>query len=191
MWFGFKPSPHGAVRFFAIAEEQARGDHLDSKNPFYWDKIKLNIPCSQDFDPTSPWICKWNSKEGRIAGDFVVFVDDMRVCGFSVENCWQCGRRLSSVMQNLGVQEAARKRRPPSLDAEAWAGCVVKTNNCVDKTVTQAKWQKAKDLLKDLRSSIGSPDHHGSLVHKSLERSRGCFNHIGTTCPAILPYLRG
>ena len=95
------------------------------------------------------------------------------------------------MIQNLGVQEAARKRRPPSLGAEAGARCVVKTNNCVDNNVTQAKWQKAKDLLKDLRSSIGSPDHPGSLVHKSLERSRGYFDHLGTTCPVVLPYLRG
>ena len=32
--FGLKPSPHGVVRFFAIAEGKARGDHLDSKKPF-------------------------------------------------------------------------------------------------------------------------------------------------------------
>ena len=191
LWFGFKPSPHGAVRFLSIAEELARGDPLDVKNPFFWDSIRMNLPCSSDFDPTAPWICKWNSKLNRIAGDFVVFVDDMRVCGSSVENCWQCGRRLSSVLQSLGIQEAARKRKPPSLDAEAWAGSVVKTEDCVEKTITQSKWNKAKEILGETRSKIGSPERPNKLLHKFLEVSRGFLNHLGLTYPIILPYLRG
>ena len=86
-----------------------------------------------------PWIFKWNPLVKKIAGDCVTFVDDMRVTGFSIENCWQCGRQSSAAMQHLGMQEAARKRKPPSLDADAWAGCVAKTDNCVDKTVAQDK----------------------------------------------------
>ena len=35
LWFGFSPSPHDAVRFLTIAKEQARGDHLESTNPFF------------------------------------------------------------------------------------------------------------------------------------------------------------
>ena len=102
----------------AIAEEQARGDRLDNSNPFFWDKLVLNLPCSDTFDPTMPWAYKLNLNYQKIAGAFVLFVDDMRVTGFTQENCWQCGRRLSSVLQMLGIQEAARKRKPPSLDAD-------------------------------------------------------------------------
>ena len=75
----------------------------------------------------------------RIAGDFVVFVDDTRVTGFYLENCWQCVRRLSSNIQYSEMQEVARNCVPPSLDADNWAGCVIKTNACVKITITQAK----------------------------------------------------
>ena len=35
LWFGFRFSPYGAVRFLAVAEELARGDPLDPNNLFY------------------------------------------------------------------------------------------------------------------------------------------------------------
>jgi len=191
LWFGFTSSPHGAVRFLSIAEEQARGDHLSPNNPFYWDRVILNLPCSDKFDPSMPWIYKWDSNVKKIAGDFVIFVDDMRVTGHSMENCWQCGRRLSSYIQRLGIQEAARKRKPPSLNADAWAGSVVKTENLVEKTITQGKWNKVKDILSGLRNKMGTRDRPEKLEHKSLEKSRGFLNHVGITYPHILPYLKG
>ena len=115
----------------------------------------------------------------------------MRVAGFSLENCWQCGRRLASVLQRLGIQEAARKRKPPSLDADAWAGSVAKTDACVEKTITQAKWNKSKEYLAKLRRDIGTRDKVSKLEHKFLEVSRGYFNHVGITYPCLLPYLKG
>ena len=67
LWFGFTFSPYAAVRFLAIAEEKARGDYLDVKNPFHWDSIRLNLPGSDDFNLSLPWIFKWNSIEMHIA----------------------------------------------------------------------------------------------------------------------------
>ena len=87
---GFKPSPYLVVRFRALAIEIAVGDPHDEVNPFYWEKVKLNLPCSDSFDPSLPWIYKWNPNVGAIAGDFISFVDDYRITGFSVENCWLC-----------------------------------------------------------------------------------------------------
>ena len=36
----------------------------------------------------------------------------------------------------------------PSVDSEAWAGCVVKTDSCVEKIITQAKSNKNNEYLK-------------------------------------------
>ena len=191
LWFGFRFSPYGAVRSLAIAEELARGDPLETKNPFHWDSVRLNLPCSPDFNPSMPWIFKWNSVELRIAGDCVIFVDDSRLTGFSIENAWQIARRLASIFQSLGIQEAARKRKPPSLDAGPWAGCVVKTNGLAIKMISQEKWLKTKSYLNDLQNKIGSRDHPGPLEVKWLERIRGFLNHIAITYCIILPFLRG
>jgi len=190
-WMGFRPSPYLAVRFLALAVEMAIGNPHDDANPFYWSEIVLNLPCSDDFDPSMPWIYKWNDIVKAIAGDLISFVDDFRITGYSVENCWQCGRRLASRLQHLGIQEAARKRTPPSLLADPWAGAIIKTFNEVTKTVSQEKWSKAKVILADLRSQIGSPDHLGLLSHKTLEQSRGFLNHLSLTYEIICPYLRG
>jgi len=89
LWFSARFSPYLAVRFLAIGEEKARGDHLDVRNPFHWDSIRLNLLGSDNFNPSLPWIFKWNSVELRIAGDCVIFVDDSRLTGYSIENAWQ------------------------------------------------------------------------------------------------------
>jgi len=42
----------------------------------------------------------------------------------------------------------ARKKRPPLLNVQAWAGCIVKTDSKnVEKTISQEKWNKAKAYL--------------------------------------------
>ena len=117
-WMGFRSSLFLAIRQLSIAVESAVGDPLDDQNPFHWSKIALNLPGDEQFDPARPWLFKWNEKAGQIAGDYVSFVDDFRVTGFSVENCWNCARRLASRSQHLGMQEAARKRSAPTLKAE-------------------------------------------------------------------------
>jgi len=53
-WMGFKPSPYLAVRHLAIAEELARGDKADKSNPFKYDQVILNLPCSSEFNPSMP-----------------------------------------------------------------------------------------------------------------------------------------
>jgi len=74
----------------------------------------------------------------------VSFIDDMWISGYSIEYCWQCTRRIASILQYLGIQEAARKRTSPSLLADAWSEYVARTKDSVTKTITQAKWYKTR-----------------------------------------------
>ena len=149
------------------------------------------MPCSKNFDPAAPWIFKWNDISKNLAGDVISFVDDFRITGFSVENFWQCGRRLSSALQYLVIQEEAWKRTSPALNKGAWAGCIANTEGGVTKTITQFKWIKAKEYLKHLRQEIGTHDHPGPILHKHLERIRGYFNHLCLTYDNIIPLMRG
>ena len=96
---------------------------------------------------------------------------------------------MSSIVQWRGIQEAARKRTAPTLLADAWAGCVSKTQNSVEKTITQAKWNKTKQYVKDLRNLMGTSDHPRAVPHKLLERIRGFLNHVALTYEIIIPFL--
>ena len=192
LWMGFAPSSANAVRHLSLAQEVAKGDPLDPSNPFRWDRVVMNMPASEEFDPSMPWIYKRNDRVGKIAGDCVTFVDDIRVTGYSVENCWQCGRRLSSVLQMLGIQDAARKRRPPSLEPGPWAGTIARSNSStVFKTVTQDKWDKGKRYLADTKASMGTKERPQTVDRKILEQVRGFFNHLCITYDFMLPYLKG
>ena len=135
---GFKPSPEWACRFYYLAEEFIRGNELDENNPFYWDKIVLNVLGHPKFNPSLPNVIKLNSKTNRIAGDLRAYVDDLRVVGYSLEHAWEISRRIASMIQYLGIQDAPRKRR---IDNGPWAGSIfLTTDHLVQKTVAKAKW---------------------------------------------------
>ena len=57
--------------------------------------------------------------------------------------------------------------------------------------VSQAKWNKGKNLLFQVRDSAGTPEHPTPISHKLLEQARGFFNHLEITCEVIPPFLRG
>ena len=59
---GFTPSPYLAVRHLALKVEYAQGDPREVTNLFYYSEVKLNLLCSDGFDPSLPWIYKWNGE---------------------------------------------------------------------------------------------------------------------------------
>jgi hypothetical protein len=90
------------------------GNRRCPENLLWWDKVILNLPGDPCFDPSQPTVSKWNKMVERIARDIVGFVDDLRLSGYSIENAWAVLRFILSRLQYLGIQDAARKRRPPS-----------------------------------------------------------------------------
>jgi hypothetical protein len=154
-WMGSRPSPYNAILFYYLAEEFIRGNPSDRSNPFMWDKVILNLPGSPNFDPTCPKVIKWDSKNNWIACDLVVFVDDLRGSGPTVDLTLALSRTVASRIQYLGIQEASRKRRSPTRSPGAWAGGVLRTSaSNVHITVSQDKWDKANRLINSLWSEI-------------------------------------
>ena len=152
----------------------------------------LNLPASQDFEPCMLWVYKRNMLVNKIAGEHVAFLDDIRVLSFSVENCWQCGRKLSSNIQFLGIQYSSRKKKPLSLTLGTWDRCIARSEKVmVYRLVTQEKWEKVKHYLLSLEKVIGTCEHPKTLNHKFLERIRGFFNHLAMTYDIMFPFLKG
>jgi hypothetical protein len=94
------------------------------------------------YNPSRPRVIKWGTMDDRMAGDINSFVDDGRASGQTVEHTWSISRHVSSRLQYLGVQDASRKRRPPTRPPGVGVGSVFSKSELgeVTITVTVEKW---------------------------------------------------
>jgi hypothetical protein len=186
---GLKSSPYQAVQGMLVVKEVILGNRRDPENVFRWDNIRMNLPGSETYDPSLPWVSKVRLDDGRIAADLFIYVDDVRLTGSSSEECRQAGRRAASVANSLGIQDAARKRRFGSQRPGAWAGSVVETSQeGVFVTVSQEKWDKCKRYIGDIVEEMNRTQQ---LNHKELEKKRGFLIYVTRTYPAMVPFLKG
>jgi hypothetical protein len=190
-WMGFKPSPYYSTRFYYWAEEFARGDRREKLNPLRWDEVRLNLPGDPSFDPTLPRVMKWDRSIDNIAGDVLTFVDDSRASGMDEEVAWRIARQVASRLQYLGIQDAPRKRRPPTRKPGAWAGAIFSTTDgLITQTVSQEKWNKGRDQIKELSDELDKGTE-ALFNYKRLEQIRGFLCHLSMTFESITPFLKG
>ena len=191
LFMGMLPSPFHAARQYYLAEEIAKGASQDPTNPCGFDSIRFNIPGSADYTPTLPWVMKWSSRLDNITGDVVTYMDDLRTVGSSAEHAWQVARQLGARLQYLGIQDAPRKRRPPSKTPGAWAGSVHHISaTTISKTLTQKKWDKGKKLLEKYVDAYTKSDSP-TFDHKQMQRDVGFFVHQALTYNSLMPFLKG
>ena len=196
---GWTFSPFSAVRFYYLAEEMVRGDRRNERSPLGWSKVILNLPGDKKFHPSLPRVMKWNDLLQRMTGDVKAFVDDLRASGYDEEHAWQVARWLCSRFQYLGLQEAARKRRPPARVTGAWAGTIFSTvEGKIAVSVSKEKWVKARKMVQELLALFppditldSSPEKYPDLSYKRLEQVRGFWCHISMTYPIFTCYLKG
>ena len=188
---GFRSSPYVCTQMFAWGDTVIKGDRHDVNNPLQWDEVVLNLPGSEKYNPSMPWVYKWDSVNGRLASDFACYIDDIRGLGGTERVCRAATRRVASYVNYLGQQDAPRKRRPPSKTPGAWAGAM-----CLSKedglyvTCTQEKWNKAKAII-DYWMTTVVDEKKESLDFKRMEKEVGFLVHISRTFPAMFPYLKG
>jgi hypothetical protein len=124
LWFhwercglGFVPSPYIAIQGTLFAEEVIRGDHTCKNNIFRWDNISLNLRGSNNYNTAEPWVAKMRTNESSppiIANDLVIYVDDARTAACQYNECRLASRRVPSITNHFGLQDAAQKHRDPS-----------------------------------------------------------------------------
>ena len=134
------------------------------------------------------------------ACDFYIYVDDVRITSPSEEEIWHAIRKISSIFGHLGIQDAARKRRPPTTRPGAWAGSMVYADpNNIGVYIDHEKWRKTKDHLEWIQKQL---DNHTNIAdfkqqprsgipHKELEKRRGFLVYVSRTYPSMTPYLKG
>jgi DNA-binding transcriptional regulator GbsR (MarR family) len=91
----------------------------------------------------------------------------------------------------MGIQDAPRKRRPPSQSPGACAGGVFCTKDGkITKSILQEKWDKAKAMIKELIDEANNNPTH-EYLYKRLEQIRGFLCHLAMTYENITPFLKG
>jgi hypothetical protein len=96
-----------------------------------------------------PWAYKLRLGDGKIAADFLLYIDDDRPTGPMEEICWLATRKFACVCHHFGIKDTPRKRSPPSLWPGAWEGAVAHTDDDqVTVTVTQTRWDKTRSIIK-------------------------------------------
>jgi hypothetical protein len=184
--FGWQSSPYLALRMLAQALEVAV--ETTGENVFQIHQVLLNLPGQNGYDPSKPRLIKL--RVGGIASaDIIVYFDDARVFGPSQEIAQQGMRQVTSRLQNLGNQDAARKRRGVSQRPGAWAGGIVYTDQgLMRKLVGQSKWDKAKRFLEQVRDAY---EEETKILRGDFLSGTGFLLHIAQTYEFMQPYLKG
>jgi hypothetical protein len=165
------------------------GDHTKIENVFHWEYVELNQPGDSGYRPDVPWISK-RRHDKRIAADIHSYVDDNRETAPTAEMAWLASSQVAKTCCWLGLQDAARKRRPPALEPGAWAGSVVHASKTeVTKLVSQERWDKTRRWILWMYDYAKVNDI--DIPHKELESCRGFLVYVTRTYGAMVPYLKG
>jgi hypothetical protein len=158
-------------------DEVIGGDCLDPNNIFRWDKVRLNLLGSPNYDPPLPWVSKVRDSDGKVAADRVIFVDNVRPLGNGKEESWKATRRVGSHCSCHGIQDASQKRRQASQEPRAWAGSVVwPRDGDVYPFASDNKWAKTKAQIAELKEMVeDSPD---LLPRDCLKEIRGFLVYV-------------
>jgi hypothetical protein len=122
---GLTSSPYFCIKALLIALEMVAGDRRSAINPFRWDRIHLNLPGAEHYDPSRPKISRLVADQ--LAAMILTYVDDMRATAGSQHNCWAIMHVVSTKLCYLGIQVALRKTRPPSQQPGPWSGAMILT----------------------------------------------------------------
>jgi hypothetical protein len=148
-------------------------------------------PGAPDWNPSLPRVMRWDKLIDNIAGDVKAFVDDLRCLGIDEERDWQIARRLLSIFQHLGLQDAPCKVKPPVQVTGAWAGSMFSAIlGKIEKFVSQKKWDKARNWVHRFLIQLATePESH--LNYKELEQATGFLYHLSMSYEDLAPYLKG
>jgi hypothetical protein len=194
---GVRSSPFNCVRAYLISEEIIKGDCKDKGNPFRWHRVILILPGTKKYDPSRPWLYKWDDVDQAMAAFVLSYVDDLRT-GSSKgrQDCERITHVAGSKLNYLGEQDASRKRGEASQEPGAWAGSVIisKEGEGLYVSISQEKWDKVKGIVENYARAIDDGKRRKIAVlvnYKQLEKDTGFLVHVFMTYELLRPYLKG
>ncbi|KAL7567672.1 hypothetical protein ACA910_012011 [Epithemia clementina (nom. ined.)] len=184
---GLTTSPYQATQSAQCVKYLALGNCRDPRNVFCWDQVELNLPCDNTYDPSLAWVRQVRI-DGQLAADVHPYVDDLRETAATEAEAWDAASRMAKTDSYYGLQDAAQKRRAPSLTPGAWAGALAEsTKEGVYKMVSDECWQKVQIHVRNLEEWA----RQNFVDRKLLERTRDFLVYVTMTYGAMTPYLKG
>lgn len=184
---GFGPSPYLSTQSLLHAKPFILGDRKDSRNPFCWEKVVLNLPGMATYNPTKPVVYKAKA-DGSLAGDVLVYIDDLRGTGLTEVEGWNGIQQVAKRLNFLGIQNAARKFRTILQEPGPWAGSMVYTSEGVHVLISKDKWSKTKKILGEMKAEL---ERGKGMNFKKLRSDRGFLIYVTRSYPSMVPYLKG
>ena len=150
----------------------------------------MNLPGTKSYCPGQPWF-SLQCYDDKLASILAIYVDDERVqvptCKLVVEAATQVALRETY----LGIQEVARKRRPPLQQARAWTESIIHTNNeKVGVLVSDERWKQTREIIL-LWLEIVEGGHDPELCTETLISHRGFLIYVARTYDVFTTYLKG
>jgi hypothetical protein len=162
-WMGLRDSPYRSLQWQVRLKFEVYGDRRCPSNPFHWDRVVFNLPGSRGYRSDLPWVMKLR-RDGHLAAEIFVYVDDGRPTGHSPAITWRAARAYGSGCSRRGIQDASRKRTSPTETPGPWAGTVTHTEGgSVLGMVSQEKWDKTKRLIDEPAASSEDAGDKGLL----------------------------
>ncbi|EJK62140.1 hypothetical protein THAOC_17263, partial [Thalassiosira oceanica] len=198
-WMGLKDSPVRSIQLMTRVKLVAYGDRRVRTNPFHWERVVFNLPGTSGYRPDLPWVMKVRF-DGHLACEVFVYVDDSRATGHSRWISWRAFRHFAAVCTRHGIQIAERKSNFPSQVPQSWAGTNTDTSGGqVSATVSEKKWQKTKDCVRQLAELVSAADAAASpgsseavrIPLKPLLSIMGFLIYVVRTYDWMTPYLKG
>jgi hypothetical protein len=138
--FGGRASPYIACQGQSRILEWALRPPWDESSPFRWDKVVLNLPTDDPWDPSLPRVMLLR-KDGELAARLVDYVDDIHpsVRGKDVRPATDAAHFLKSRMNSVGNMVSEEKYRRPTTRPGAWKGEIINTAEPLPRKSTSAK----------------------------------------------------
>ena len=148
MMMGLAPSPYFVTKDMLVVKMMTKGSNIDSSNVNRWAAVRLNLPGMDIYDQTLPWVFKYR-KDGSIAADIFIYIDDGRPLADTAWENWNAARKFRCILNCLGLQDDYRKRIGPSQVPCEWTGTMAETvKKQMSLLIPQNKWDKAKIIIR-------------------------------------------
>jgi hypothetical protein len=169
---GLRDLPYRSLQWQVYLKFEVYGDRKETSDLFHWDIVEFNLPDSRGYQSDLPWVMKIR-EDGHLAAEIFVYVDDGRPTGYCRDLTWRAARVRSLGCSRRGIQDASRKRTLPTEMPGLWAGTVTHTEaGALVGMVSQVKWDKTKQLLKELSDMSGETQCPCS----------GCWRYGASSC---------
>ena len=187
---GLELSPYHAICFTLIAEGYLTDFLCNSDNPFRYSEVSLNLPGTNDYVPGVAWFSILR-ETGELAAILAIFVDNERVHAPSELDAKVAARQVECREFYLEIQDAARKRRPPSQQPVTWAGSIVRTNNEeVVVLISDERWMESKIIINKWAEQVVGLLYQ-NLDTKDLLSAQSFLVYVYRTYDVFVPYLKG